>query len=93
MADFDEIQKALWDVRYLWFDLGTALDLRPHLTDIQRKLRNDSDKYLPEVIGLWLKRAEPVATWSALVSALKSPNIRKLEEGIAEDIAQKYIFS
>ncbi len=93
MADFDEVQKALWDVRYLWFDLGTALDLRPHLTDIQRKLKNDLDNYFPEVIGLWLKRAEPVATWSALVSALKSPNIRKLEERIAEDIAQKYVFS
>ncbi len=87
MADFDEVQKALWDVRYMWLELGTALDLRPHLKDIQRKLKNDSDKYLPEVIGLWLKRTEPVATWAALVAALKRPIIRELEEGIAGDIA------
>ncbi len=88
--DFGDVQLSLWKIRYKWFQIGIAfsfdIDL---LMSIGYNHMYNSDQCLPEVISEWLKRAEPRATWGALVSALNKPTID--EQGVACDIADKYV--
>ncbi len=88
--DFGDVQLLLWKIRYKWFQIGIAFSFDiDHLKSIGYNHRDNSDQCLPEVISEWLKRAEPKATWGALASALKEPPID--EEGVACDIADKYV--
>ena len=88
MNNFRDIEKQLWGIRYKWFKIGTQLNFKPDvLKSIEGKYKSEDDRYLPELIEMWLKRTEPKPTWAALVAALREIG----EEGLADDIITKYI--
>ena len=70
--DLSEVIDEIWDARSKWKLIGLQLhftmsDLEP----IEKTKMKDIDDCFIEMLTRWLRRADPLPTWSALVAALK----------------------
>ncbi len=89
MDDFSAVKGKLLNINFKWNNIGLALEFnQDFLTCIGHNFSSNGDR-LGGLITEWLKRAKPEATWGALVSALRDPNVG--EGRLAEDLAKKYV--
>ena len=71
-ADLADVQRALWDGRAKWYNLGLELGLIAGTLDaIQLTNVNDVDTYFRSMLKKWLRKTELVPTWSSLARALR----------------------
>ena len=90
MNDLKAIRTAIWDARSDWQDIGIELGLKvTDLEAIDETNRGNVDKCFSKMLTLWLKRANPPPTWSAMVEALKEPAVGF--EDLAEEVESKFL--
>ena len=71
-ADLADVQRALWDGRAKWYNLGLELGLVPGTLDaIQQTNGNNVDNCFRSMLKEWLRKTERVPTWSSLARALR----------------------
>ena len=87
--DLRAVRKATWDARAMWKDIGIELDLKVTDLDTIETNHGNVNKCFSEMLTLWLKRANPPPTWSAMVEALKEPVVGF--EDLAEQVETKFI--
>ncbi len=88
--DLQEVNGALHGVRRRWYYIGLELNLdSEELITLREEYDDKFTKCLDRMLQMWLKRRDPPATWQALVDALKERTVD--EEGVAMDIAKKYL--
>ena len=76
IKDLRIVQKAVWDARSKWYDVGVELLISPDTLDaIKENERYNCDACFREMLKEWLRRPEPRPTWAELTEALKSPVI------------------
>ena len=73
-----------------WFNLGVALGLSyVTLTEIESNHRGEAHRCQTEMVIAWLRKKDNVQpSWQALVSALSSPSVKRIE--IATMIAEEH---
>ena len=70
-----------------WEDIGIQLDIDDgQLSQIKTDNAGDSKACLREMLRAWLKRANPLPSWSEMIEALESQG----NEDIASQIKDKY---
>ena len=70
--DLSEVLDEIWDARYKWKLIGLQLHFKmTDLEPIEMTKKGVVDDCFIEMLTLWLRRADPPPTWSALVAALK----------------------
>lgn len=88
--DLRTVHKAVWDAHTKWMDIGLELDLRvADLTAIDEAHHGDVGRCFNEMLSLWLRKVDPPATWSAMVAALRDPDIGYGD--LAEQVENMYI--
>ena len=71
--DLRAVQRAVWDARSKWYDIGVELLVSPDTLDaIKEDKCGDCDACFREMLKEWLRRPEPRPTWTELAQALKS---------------------
>ena len=71
-ADLADVQRALWDGRAKWYNLGLELGLIAGTLDaIQLTNANNVDNCFRSMLKEWLRKTELVPTWSSLARALR----------------------
>ncbi|MCG8621110.1 MAG: death domain-containing protein [Proteobacteria bacterium] len=71
-ADLADVQRALWDGRAKWYNLGLELGLKAGTLDaIQLTNANNVDNCFRSMLKEWLRKTELVPTWSSLARALR----------------------
>ena len=76
IKDLRIVQKAVWDARSKWYDVGVELLVSPDTLDaIKENERYVCESCFREMLKEWLRRTEPRPTWTELAKALKSPVI------------------
>ena len=79
-----EVRDLIYGARLQWHNLGLELGLSElTLRVIRANNPQDVDACFREMIYEWLKMANPLPTWEALIAALKKDCIR------CEDVAKK----
>ena len=75
-ADLADVQRALWEGRARWYNLGLELGLTAGTLDaIQLTNVNDVDTCFRSMLKKWLRKSELVPTWSSLARALREPPV------------------
>ena len=70
------MQRAVWDTRAKWYDVGVELLISPDTLDaIEENKRGICEAYFREMLKEWLRRPKPHPTWAELAEALRSPMI------------------
>ena len=90
VADLRVVRSAVWEARKEWKNIGIELDLI--VTDLDVIKDSNSGNVvdcLTEMLSLWLKKVDPLPTWSTLVRALKQPAVGF--EQLAEDLELVHI--
>ena len=76
ISDLIKVQKAIWESRTDWYDIGLGLLVSPDTLDaIQKDHRDISKTCFREMLKVWLRRAEPKPTWTELATVLRSPMV------------------
>ena len=71
-ASLADVQRALWDGRAKWYNLGLELGLTAGTLDaIQQINGNNVDSCFRSMLKEWLRKSELVPTWSSLARALR----------------------
>ena len=71
-ADLADVQRALWEGRAKWYNLGLELGLTAGTLDaIQQTNVNNVDNCFRNMLKEWLRKTELVPTWSSLARALR----------------------
>ena len=84
------VQRAVWEARPQWYNIGLELYLRVGDLDVIRANHdNMPEDCFREMLVHWLKRVDPPPTWSALVAALGSWNVGY--EDLAEHVMSTYV--
>ena len=74
--DLCAIQKAVWDARAHWYNIGVGLDISVGTLDAIKETHNDrTDRCFTDVLVHWLKRGDPKPSLNALAKALESPSV------------------
>ena len=69
----------------LWYQLGEALTLTPHLNHIRTANYNDEER-LSAVLKKWEQHQIKPYSWETLVNALKSNQVRAMQ--LADELAK-----
>ena len=83
--DLRKVQRAIWDARTRWYNLGLELEITPDTLDaIKQDNANKTEDCFRDMLTKWLREHQP--TWSALAEALRSPlvGLNDLAEEIIE---------
>ena len=74
--DLASVQRAVWEGRARWYNLGLELGLSPGTLDAI-KLANHSDPghCFTETLKLWLRSHELHPSWSSLARSLRAPPV------------------
>lgn len=84
------VQKAIWDARVKWFDLGVALKMyTASLEAIKLRNKDNPDDCMTELLLEWLNQADPRPTWSCVVTALREPTVGF--EQLAEHLENQHV--
>ena len=90
--DLRSVQRAIWDARSCWYNIGLKLGLDPDtLGAIRMDKRDNIDNCFTEMLTHWLRQVNPPHTWSALADALRSPTVGYKELLIAEQVESMYV--
>ena len=74
--DLRAVQRAVWDARSKWYDVGVELLVSPDTLDvIEEDKRGVCDTCFREMLKEWLRRPKPRPTWVELAEALRAPTI------------------
>ena len=85
-----DVRDAIWDARCDWQDIGIELGLKvTDLDVIEQNNPRNVDKCFSKMLTLWLRRVDPLPTWSAMVAALKKPAVGF--EDLAEQVENKFL--
>ena len=72
-ADLADVQRAVWEGRAKWYNLGLELRLTAGTLDaIQQTNGNHVDNCFRGMLKEWLRKSELVPTWSSLARALRA---------------------
>ena len=76
MDDLASIQRAVWEGRAKWYNIGLELGLTAGALDsIKLANQGDPEYCITSTLKEWLKRADLHPSRSGLVSALKTPPV------------------
>ena len=71
-----------------WEDIGLFLGLQQGaLDEIRSKFPSHTKKCFREMIKLWLRKIDPVPTWSAIIDAIEELDY----ESLAEELKDKFL--
>jgi hypothetical protein len=73
--DLSKVQRAAWDARTKWYNIGLELEIDPETLDVIEGNNKDIDKQFRAMLTTWLKMVDPRPTWEALAEALRSPTV------------------
>ena len=73
--DLRKVQRAAWDARAKWYNIGLEMDIDPGTLDTIKRDNDNSDDRFRAMLMTWLKMVEPKPTWEALAEALRSPTV------------------
>ena len=73
--DLRKVQRAAWDARAKWYNIGLELDIDPGTLDTIKGNSDNIDDQFRAMLTTWLKMVEPKPTWEALAEALRSPTV------------------
>ena len=73
--DLRKVQRAAWDARAKWYNIGLELDIDPGTLDTIKGNNDNIDDRFRAMLTTWLKMVEPKPTWEALAEALRSPPV------------------
>ena len=87
-ADLSAVLQDIHPARTKWYNIGLQLGvLATDLDAIRAQYANPEDD-LCEMLKKWLKVADPVPTWEAVVNALKNVTVEEFQ--LAERLQQKH---
>ena len=76
ISDLVKVQKAVWEARADWYDIGLGLTISADDLDaIQNDHHGISKTCFREMLKVWLRRSEPSPTWTELAKVLRSPMV------------------
>ena len=88
--DLAKVYDEIYMVRSKWDSLGLQLGiLGTDIDAVRRECRGNVEECLQKILSMWLKRANPKATWKALITALKSNTVGF--EQLAEELEYKQV--
>ena len=73
IKDLSKVQKAAWDARPKWYNIGLELNIDPGTLDSIEGSNKGIDDRFRVMLTTWLKMIDPTPTWEALAEALRSP--------------------
>jgi hypothetical protein len=72
-ADLAKVQRAVWEGRAKWYNLGLELGLTAGTLDaIQQTNANNVDNCFRAMLTEWLRKLELFRTWSSLARSLRA---------------------
>ena len=83
MDDLASVQRAVWEGRAKWYNIGLELGLTAGTLDsIKLANQGDPDHCIRETLKNWLRRDDLHPSWSDLAKSLKAPSVghRQLAE-------------
>ena len=84
MDDLASVQRAVWEGRAKWYNLGVQLDVSPGTLDaIRLANQGDPDRCLTEALKKWLSSPSLYPSWSSLARSLRALPVGQ------EDLAEK----
>ena len=88
----NEVLDEIWDARSKWKLIGLQLHFKmTDLEPIEMTKKGVVDECFIEMLTLWLRRADPPPTWSALVAALKRQMVDF--QDLAKQVESKFLQS
>ena len=76
MDDLAEVQRAVWEGRAKWYNIGLELGLTARTLDaIQLTNKHDVGECFREMLKEWLGKSDLLPTWSSLAKALRAPPV------------------
>ena len=76
MDDLVKVQRAVWEGRVKWYNIGLELGLTVGMLDaIQLTNKHDVDECFREMLKKWLRKSDLLPTWSSLAEALRAPPV------------------
>ncbi len=91
----DDLQDVLSDLepaKAQWNILGLGLKIRRTDLDAIKADHRNSFDCLQALLEIWLDRVEPRPTWQAVIQALRSRLMTKMN-GLADELEKKHCFS
>ena len=73
--DLRKIQRATWEARVKWYNIGVELEIDPGTLDTIKGNNDDIDDRFRAMFVTWLKMVQPKPTLAALAEALQSPTV------------------
>ena len=75
ICDLRKVQRATWDARLKWQNIGVELDIDPGTLDSIKGNNDNNEDRFRAMLTTWLKKAQPKPTLTALAEALQSPTV------------------
>lgn len=76
MNDLASVQRAAWEGRAKWYNIGLELGLTAGTLDaIQQTNHDHTDNCFRATVKEWLSKSDLHPSWSVLASALKAPPV------------------
>ena len=75
IKDLRKIQRATWEARVKWYNIGLELEIDPGTLDTIKTDNENSDNRFRAMLTIWLKMVQPEPTLAALAEALQSPTV------------------
>ena len=75
ITDLRKIQRATWDSRDEWYNIGLELNIDPGTLDVIKRDSAKTNDCFREMLTTWLKMVQPKPTLAALAEALQSPTV------------------
>ena len=75
IKDLSKVQRAAWDARSKWCNIGLELNIDPGTLDVIERNNMDINDRFRIMLTTWLRTVDPRPTWGALAEALRSPTV------------------
>ena len=73
--DLRDVQKAVWEARSKWYNLGLELGISPGTLDSIKATNQNPDDLFADMIKDWLRNGNPKPNWATIANALRSPTV------------------
>ena len=74
-SDLRKVQRAAWEARAKWYNIGLELDIDQATLDVIEGNNKNIDDSFRAMLTAWLKMVQPKPTLAALAEALQSPTV------------------
>ena len=88
LKDLKCLYNELYPVSHKWFSLGVQLDVPMETLQHIEMEHKKVDRFLLEMLTVWLKQTNPPPTWNILIETLESPSIG--EKLLAQQLKDKH---